>query len=57
MRFLFLVYGLIVLFGVTFYTLGSAGSTSGGSSSARGWSGSGGYGGSGGGWSSGAGHK
>jgi hypothetical protein len=54
---LFLVYGLIVLFGVTFYTLGSAGSTSGGSSSARGWSGSGGYGGSGGGWSSGAGHK
>jgi hypothetical protein len=50
-RFLFLVYGLIVLFGVTFYSLGSIGSTS-GSSSARGWGGS-----SGSGWSSSGGHK
>ena len=55
MRFLFLVYGVIILFGVTFYTMASMGdspSGKGGRSSSRGWSGS-----SGSGWSSGGGHK
>ncbi|WP_197497507.1 hypothetical protein [Cupriavidus sp. D384] len=56
MRFLFLVYGVIILFGVTFYTMASMGDSSssgkGGRSSARGWGGS-----SGSGWSSGGGHK
>ncbi|WP_180862810.1 hypothetical protein [Cupriavidus pauculus] len=54
MRFLFLVYGSIVLFGATFYTLASSGAMDRGgySSSSRGWSGS-----SGSGWSSGGGHK
>jgi len=49
LRFLFLVYGIIILFGVTFYTIGS---TNGSSSGSRSW------GSSGGGWSSGGGgHK
>ncbi|MGO4306020.1 hypothetical protein [Cupriavidus sp. RAF12] len=52
MRFLFLVYGVAVLFGVTFYTLGDASGARG-----RGWSGSSGFSGGSGGWSSGAGHK
>ncbi|WP_191002160.1 MULTISPECIES: hypothetical protein [Cupriavidus] len=55
MRILFLVYGMIVLFGATMYTyksVGGSGGGSGGGTSSRGWSGS-----SGGGWSSGGGHK
>lgn len=53
MRFLFLVYGVIILFGVTFYTMASMGNSSGKSgASSRGWGGS-----SGSGWSSGGGHK
>jgi hypothetical protein len=51
-RFLFLVYGLIILFSVTFYTMASMGYSSASGGSARGWSGS-----SGSGWSSGGGHK
>ncbi|WP_167366672.1 MULTISPECIES: hypothetical protein [Cupriavidus] len=54
MRILYLVYGLIVLFGATFYNLGSSTTGgSGGASSARSWGGGGG----GGGWGAGAGHK
>lgn len=54
MRILFLVYGMIVLFGATMYTYKSVGGGGGGGSgtSSRGWSGS-----SGSGWSSGGGHK
>lgn len=56
MRILFLVYGMIVLFGATMYTYksvgGGSGSGGGSGTSSRGWSGS-----SGSGWSSGGGHK
>ncbi|CAG9174120.1 hypothetical protein LMG23992_02635 [Cupriavidus laharis] len=53
MRLLYLIYGLIVLFGATFYNLGSGDYKSGSSGgSGRIWGGS-----SGGNWSSGGGHK
>ncbi|MGO4815396.1 hypothetical protein AB4156_38435 [Cupriavidus sp. 2MCAB6] len=56
MRLLYLVYGIIVLFGTTFFNIGDTGrsGSSSGYSSARGWSG-GSSGSSG--WSSGGGHK
>lgn len=54
MRLLYLIYGLIVLFGATFYNLGSGtDSRSGGTGAGRMWGGSSG----GGSWSSGGGHK
>jgi len=54
-RLLYLVYGIIVLFGTTFFNIGeSTGSGSSGYASSRGWSG-GSSGSSG--WSSGGGHK
>jgi len=54
-RLLYLVYGIIVLFGTTFFNIGeSASSGSSGYASSRGWSG-GSSGSSG--WSSGGGHK
>jgi len=51
-RFLYLIYGLIVLFGATFYNLGAS-TDRGAGGSGRVWGGSSG----GGSWSSGAGHK